>query len=86
MREVEPWKTMSDVIQNARAQLVATPTLTSAFRILWVVALHSDGNLVIACIKKQLLGVRQLFVYRIEIFFEALQGLASATTMLLLRG
>jgi hypothetical protein len=67
-REVEPWRTLSDVIQKARAQLVATPASTSAFRILWVVAPHSDDSFVIPCIEKQLLGVRQLFVYQAEDF------------------
>jgi hypothetical protein len=67
-REVEPWRTLSDVVQKARAQLAATPASTSAFRILWMVALHPDDNFVIACIRKQLLGVRQLFVYRVEDF------------------
>jgi hypothetical protein len=67
-REIEPWRALSDVIRKAREQLIATPASALAFRILWVVAPHSDDDFVIACIERQLLGRRQLLVYRAEDF------------------
>lgn len=63
-RRTAPWSAISTRIREACEQLQATPSGPSAFRILWVVALHSDDEFVIDCIEKRLFGVEDLTAVR----------------------
>ena len=75
-RPIEPWWVLAKRISEARDQLGATPASANAFRVLWVVALHGDASFVISCVEKQLIGVRQLFAYRTEMFSQDFIGAA----------
>jgi hypothetical protein len=55
-RPINPWNSLSSTLTEAHAQLLATPAGESAFRVLWLVALHDDDHFVISCIEKRLLG------------------------------
>ena len=55
-RPINPWNSLSSTLTDAHEQLVATPAGESAFRVLWLVALHDDDDFVISCVEKRLLG------------------------------
>lgn len=55
-RQISPWNSLSSTLTEAHEQLVATPAGESAFRVLWLVALHDDDDFVISCVEKRLLG------------------------------
>jgi hypothetical protein len=62
-RSFQPWNTLSKVVQKAHTQLIATPASPNAFRVLWIVALHTDDHFVIECFERLLLGERLVFAY-----------------------
>lgn len=67
-RPVDPWNSLSSTILEAYEQLTSTPAGADVFRVLWVAALHDDGDFVIACLEKRLLGTQRLVAVGPNIF------------------
>lgn len=60
--------TLSGKIRDGCKQLLNTPSESNAFHILWFRPLLEDVTFAVGCLRRQLLGVRQVFVYYREFF------------------
>lgn len=61
-RPVRSWSALRAMARKAYQQLISTPARDDAFRLLWWVAPHDEGDFVVACLEKCLNGVEPLTV------------------------
>lgn len=63
-----PLSAISRIIDNADDQLAQTPASADAFRILWFVATHDDGDFLNECIEQRACGITTLVTVPTNIY------------------
>lgn len=63
-RKIEYWNRLAAIFRDKADQLNQTPTVPTAFRVLWFSALHNDHKFVLECAKIVAYGLRQRLVVK----------------------